>query len=273
MSATQKGGHVNRPATDIGTDRTVQRSIQGAIATITLNRPHVRNALTRDMIERLIETMHELATNPAIRVVVLTGADPAFCAGDDLRDATSQSPQEFAAVVEQLQRLTTTLFDLGKPVIAAINGAARGGGLELTLAADLRIAGQSATFACPEISFGLTATNGASVLLPRLIGAGRASEMLLTGRVYDATWALSVGLVSSVVPDDQLMEHATETAELIASGSPLATDLTRGLLREETSDLLSTMLAAELAACTTAYDSADTQARLAQFRVGPEETR
>jgi enoyl-CoA hydratase/carnithine racemase len=240
-------------------------SADGAIGRVTLNRPQVRNALSGSMLSELLEALRRLIEDERVRVVVLTGAGSAFCAGDDLREAASASPSEFAAVLDRMQRLTGLLVASPKPIVVAVNGPALGGGLELTLAADVRIAARSATFGCPEVSLGLVMTNGASLLLPRVIGAGRAAEMVLTGRVHDAGWALSAGLVGAVVPDDELAGQATEIAELIASRDPLALELTRGLLRRPVGDRLPDLLDAESAACMTAYGSEGTRARLDAF--------
>ncbi|MBC6460826.1 enoyl-CoA hydratase/isomerase family protein [Actinomadura sp. HBU206391] len=248
-------------------------SADGPIGRVTLNRPQVRNALSGAMLSELLEAVRSLIEDRRIRVIVLTGAGSAFCAGDDLREAASASPREFAEVLERMQTLTGMLVAAPKPVVVAVNGPALGGGLELTLAADVRIAARSATFGCPEVGLGLVMTNGASLLLPRVVGAGRAAEMALTGRIYDADWALSAGLVGAVVPDGDLAAHATEVAELIAARDPLALELTRDLLRRPVAAPLPAALEAESTACMTAYGSGEARLRLGAFLARGKERR
>jgi enoyl-CoA hydratase/carnithine racemase len=259
------------PVEETGGD--VLLSAEGPIGRVTLNRPRVRNALSGAMLSDLLEALRSLIEDPRIRVIVLTGAGTAFCAGDDLREAASASPREFAEVLERLQRLTGMLVAAPKPIVVAVNGPALGGGLELTLAADVRIAARSATFGCPEVSLGLVMTNGASLLLPRVVGAGRAAEMVLTGRVYDADWALSAGLVGAVVPDEDLAGHVTEVAELIATRDPLALELTRELLRRPVAAQLPDILEAESTACMTVYGRGEVRERLGTFLARGREPR
>ncbi|MBO2446522.1 enoyl-CoA hydratase/isomerase family protein [Actinomadura barringtoniae] len=234
-------------------------SVRGRVAVVTLNRPQVRNALSGEALKLLYERLDEAFGAPDVRAVVLTGAGPAFCAGDDLREAAGLDENAFAGTVESWQRITEVMLRSPVPVIAAINGPAIGGGLEITLACDVRVASSAAFFACPEVSLGLTATNGASVLLPALIGMGRASEMLIGGRRHDADWALSAGLVSAVVAPNALEPHAMELAELIASHSPAAVRLTRDLLRSPSAPALREALEQEANACVTAFRSSDSE--------------
>ena len=229
-------------------------SVRGKAAVVTINRPRVRNALSGETLRRLYEALDEAFGDPEVRVVVLTGAGSAFCAGDDLREAAGLDEDAFATTVASWQRITELLLGSPVPVIAAINGPAIGGGLEITLACDLRVASSEAFFVCPEVSLGLTATNGASVLLPALIGLGRATEMLISGRRYDADWALSAGLVSEIVAPDALESHVMELAGLIASHSQAAVRLTRDLLRPSA---VREALEQEANACVTAFRSSE----------------
>ncbi|MFF5260041.1 enoyl-CoA hydratase/isomerase family protein [Actinomadura viridis] len=220
---------------------------QGPVSVVTLNRPEVRNALSRRMLRDLLGVLAEAEGYENTGAIVLTGAGPGFCSGDDLSEAAGTDAEAFDESVGLLQRLTRTLLELRKPVIAAINGAAMGGGLELTLACDLRLAAQRAVFACPEVAWGLVVTNGASVLLPAVVGRGRARDMVLTGRTFDAAWALTSGLVGEVLPDDRLLDRAMAVAEGMASRSQ-AVRLTRRLLDDADREAVVSALAREAAA-------------------------
>ncbi|WP_168221218.1 enoyl-CoA hydratase/isomerase family protein [Actinomadura sp. WMMA1423] len=214
---------------------------------MTLNRPDVRNALSHRMLRELLGVLAELEGSAETGAIVLTGAGPGFCSGDDLSEAASTDAETFDESVGLLQRLTGKLLDMETPVIAAINGPAMGGGLELTLACDLRLASQHAVFACPEVAWGLVVTNGASVLLPAIVGHGRARDMVLTGRTFDPAWALTAGLVSEVLPGDRLVDRAVALAEEMASRSQ-AVRLTRRLLDHGGREAVAGALAREAAA-------------------------
>ncbi|HEX4815642.1 MAG TPA: enoyl-CoA hydratase/isomerase family protein [Nonomuraea sp.] len=202
---------------------------QGPVSVVTLNRPERRNALSRQMLCDLINALVEADGHDQTAAIVITGAGSAFCSGDDLTEAARTDAETFDETIEGLQRVTRVLLTSGKPSVAAINGAAMGGGLELTLACDLRVASRDAVFACPEVAWGLVCTNGASVLLPSIIGHGRARDMLLTGRTYDATWALAAGLVTEVLPGDQVLDRAVVCGAELSSRAQ-AVRLTRRLL-------------------------------------------
>ncbi|MDP4505038.1 enoyl-CoA hydratase/isomerase family protein [Nonomuraea turcica] len=204
---------------------------QGPVSVVTLNRPERRNALSRQMVCDLIDALVEADGHDQTAAIVLTGTGSAFCSGDDLSEAARTDTETFDETIEGLQRVTRVLLTSDKPSVAAINGAAMGGGLELTLACDLRMAGRDAVFACPEVAWGLVCTNGASVLLPSLVGHGRARDMLLTGRTYDATWALAAGLVSEVLPGDQVLDRAVALGAELASRAQ-AVRLTRRLISD-----------------------------------------
>lgn len=246
---------------------TVLLRVHEAVAVITLNRPQARNALSAGMLRRLLAVIDEVQRDSAIRAVVLTGSGSAFCAGDDLHEAARSGMTGFKRVVTLLQLLTRALIHLPVPVIAAINGPALGAGFELTLGCGLRIACAEAVFGCPEVTIGLTATNGASLLLANLIGAGRATEMLITGQSYSANWALSAGLISAVVSRQELQSRALALAELVASPPGLATRLTCDLLRPSGA-ALSQALEQEEAACLAAWQDPSARAAVAAFRSG-----
>ncbi|MET7397983.1 enoyl-CoA hydratase-related protein [Dactylosporangium sp. NPDC005572] len=192
-------------------------SVDAGVATLRLNRPERRNALNPELRARLAGALAELDRDEAVRVAVLTGSGKAFCAGVDLKDQTAPTGHELAGGTEPV---SAALARFRKPVIAAINGPAVGGGLELALAADLRVAGPHATFALTEARIGSMPGAGGTQRLPLLVGRAVAMKMLLTGRAIDAQEALRTGLVSDVVADLDAEAHAL--AGEIARCAPLS---------------------------------------------------
>src|SRR6266511_4608383 len=197
------------------------------VAIVTINRPDKRNALNIKTREEGTALLEQLRTNAAIRVVVITGAgDKAFIAGADIA--------EFAGRTAMMQRdvmtarsLFTAIDTFPKPIIAMINGYCLGGGCELALACDLRIASEAASFGQPEINLGIIPGGGGTQRLTRLVGEGRAMELILTGDIIDARTALAIGLVNHVVPADQLEAKTMEIANRIADKGPIALALAK----------------------------------------------
>jgi enoyl-CoA hydratase len=195
-----------------------------AVAVVTFNRPQVLNALNRAMLGELDEAMAACAADDGVRAVIVTGAgDKAFVAGADIRELaehTAAGGRDFSLAG---QRLFDRIENLGKPVIAAINGFALGGGCELAMACTLRIAADTAKIGQPEINLGLMPGYAGSQRLARLVGKGRAMEMMLTGVPISATEAERAGLVNRVVPAAALMNEARALAALLARNAPIAT--------------------------------------------------
>jgi enoyl-CoA hydratase len=205
---------------------------------ITLNRPERMNALSFDLVVPLREAIERVGADPDTRTVILTGAGRGFCSGLDLEDAGLPPGAEGLPVSRIATRAMSTMSDLvpamraiPQPIVAAIHGPAYGGGMCLCFGADIRIAGESARFRGAGITNGLTGTElGVSFLLPRLIGAARAHEILLSGREVDAREAERIGMVSRVVPDADLLEAAFEVAEGIGELSPHGVAMTKQVL-------------------------------------------
>jgi enoyl-CoA hydratase len=205
---------------------------------ITLNRPDVLNAMSIDMVIELHDALEACADDNECSVVILTGTGRAFCSGLDLKDYGIipnidglQVGQIAQRSMRYYSRLIPTMRRMHQPIIAAINGPAYGGGMCLSLGAELRIAGERAEFNSTGIVNGLTSTElGASWLLPRLIGAAHSNEILLTGRVVDASDALRMGLVSQVVPDDELLPAALTLAERMSSFSRYGLAMTKDVI-------------------------------------------
>lgn len=204
------------------------------VALVTLNRPRHLNALTLDMVDQIASTFQDLGRQPRCRAVVVTGAGRGFCSGLDIEhfltrtgnrqagsSARLDSQERFAAMVRAVRATRP-------PVIAAVNGPVAGAGFGLALAADVRLASSSARFHVAAIKIGLSAGEcGISYHLPRYVGTSRALEIMLTGRPVDAEEADRIGLVSRVVPDDQLMDASLATADAICTNSPFAVSMTK----------------------------------------------
>jgi enoyl-CoA hydratase len=205
------------------------------IVQLTLNRPEKLNALTTEMVQSLHAHLDEIATDASVRVVILTGGGRGFCAGLDL-GGYGEAPhtegfgrtQAGFAVQKHIASLIPHLRSLPQPVIAAVNGAAAGGGFALVLGSDIRIAARSARFNAAFIRIGLSACDiGTSWVLPRLVGASRAQELMLTGRIFDAEEAYRIGLVVDLVDDGTLLDTAIAKARQVMLNTPFGVALTK----------------------------------------------
>jgi len=194
------------------------------IATITINRPEVRNALTQALMGELGHAIDQAESDEDVRVLILTGAgDRAFVAGADIKEVAARNTLTELGQNSRLRRgVCSRLEHLFKPSIAAVNGYALGGGCELALSCTFRIAAETAQFGQPEINLGIIPGLGGTQRLARLVGKGKAMEMILTGDFIDAQEAYRIGLVNKVVPADRLMDEARAFAKKLASKSPLA---------------------------------------------------
>ncbi len=223
---------------------------QDGIATITFNRPDVLNALTFEIYAQLRDLMSELRRDDQIRVVIITGAGKAFCAGGDvykiigeLIERDMRDHLEFARMTGELIR---NMRLLDKPIIAAVNGMAAGAGAVIALAADLRIASDQAKFAFLFTKVGLTGADmGSAYLLPRVVGQGRATELLMLGDTIDAETASAYGLVNRVVQHDDLMNAAREWAERLKRGPAFALAMTKTMINNEWNMDLASAIEAE----------------------------
>lgn len=204
---------------------------------IRLNRPHVMNALTRDMVSDINAALDSAALDTECRVVILTGTGKGFCSGQDMAAANARNTLSPSGVVEkmhwqeQFAGMVRRIRAMPQPVIAAVNGVAVGAGMAIALAADIRIASPAARFLIGSVRIGLSAgESGISYHLPRLIGAGRAFEIELTGRAVEAAEALSLGLVTQIADGETLMSAALEQAQAILANSPFSVVQTKKLM-------------------------------------------
>jgi enoyl-CoA hydratase len=240
-----------------------EREGDGTVLTITLNRPEVRNAIDRRMIHEIASELGDAALDPEVRVIIFTGAgNKSFAAGADIAELKDRG------VLEALERINAGLFkrieEHPVPTIAAICGYALGGGCELAMACDIRIAGESAKLGQPEVGLGIIPGAGAIQRMPRLIGLGRAKELILTGRIVDAKEAEQIGLVNRVVPDAEVLLDAKATARKIAEQGPLAIKVAKAALNasaggSSASDALDALGQAIL------FESSDKHQRMAAF--------
>jgi len=205
------------------------------IATITINRPEALNALNEETINEIQARLDDAEKDDSIKVIIITGAgDRAFSAGADLKMMKGASPVKGTELSRHGQHLCNHIESLRKPVIAAINGYALGGGIELAMACDIRIASENAQIGQPEINVGLIPGWGGTQRLPRYVGKGIAKEMIFTGRRIDARTAERLGLVNSVVPADQLKAKVKELALELAGKPPIAIRLSKTLVNNST---------------------------------------
>lgn len=210
---------------------------EGHILTLTLNRPDRLNAISRTMLRELSSKLVEANTDPEVRVVILTGSGRGFCSGLDLVDSqaggigSGTSNDQPKQLFNLHDAPITVMWNLDKPVIAAINGGAAGYGMDLALLADIRIAGEKAKMAAVMVKRNVVPESGGTWLLPRLIGWAKAAEIYYRGRTLNAKESLEMGLVNEVVPDDQLMPTARQWAQEIAANAPLAVQTTKRMMR------------------------------------------
>jgi enoyl-CoA hydratase/carnithine racemase len=205
---------------------------EGQVALITLNRPHADNAITTEMGARLTEVIETIAVKTEVRVVILTGAgDRAFSVGSDLRQRKNMTKEDWLRQRQDFDRTLYTVRELRKPIFAAVNGTAYGGGSELAQSTDFIIAAESATFGQPEAMLGLAAGGGSPALLPRLLPRGKALQMLMTGDPITAAEAYRLGMVNEVHPPGELIGAAMRVATKIASNSPTAVQAVKRAVR------------------------------------------
>lgn len=244
--------------------------IAGGIATITLNRPEKLNAFTGEMMDDWVAALEDCRTSAAVRAVVMTGTGRAFTTGGDVESFSGsalQTPQGIRDyLIKGSQRLIRKIAELDKPVIAALNGFATGGGLDIALACDIRFAAESARFAETYAKMGLIPGMGGAYLLPRIVGVAKALELFWSTDWVDAREAERIGLVNKVLPDAELMEGALAFARKAADGAPLAVQTIKRLVRAGLGQDLTTALDMVASEMTVVRSSADHKEALAAFK-------
>ncbi|WP_373501698.1 enoyl-CoA hydratase-related protein [Desulfococcus sp.] len=243
----------------------VERTDQ--IAILTLNRPQMMNSFNFDMLRALRDQVDALRFDPDIRVVVITGAgDRAFCAGADLKERATLSPVQVKEFIFTIRNLFTAIEQLPKPVIAAVNGIALGGGTELALASDVRIASSGATMGLTETRLAIIPGAGGTQRLPRLVGKGKAKELIFTGRRVEAAEALGIGLVNQVCEPGELLDACKKMAGMMCETGPIAIEQAKYAVNYGMETDLATGLAIESNAYWVTIPTEDRLEGLAAFR-------
>ncbi len=241
----------------------VERS--GAVAIVTVNRPDKRNALDGETRGAFLDTLERLRADRAVRVTVLTGAgDKAFIAGADIAEFASRTPVEQYRA-SRMPSVYQAADSFPKPLIAMINGYCLGGGNELAMACDIRIASDQARFGQPEVNLGIIPGGGGTQRLPRLVGLGMAFKLIYSGQIVDAAEALRIGLVDEVVPHAELKARTLLLAETIAAKSPVALQLIKEAIRASVRAPLDEGLGHEQSLFALAFASRDKQEGVAAF--------
>jgi len=240
---------------------------EDGVATITLNRPEKLNAMNTEMTYELIQASREVGEDESIRAVIITGAGRGFCSGADLSsdDFKITSPSAALKLLEPARTLIMGIREMPKPVIAAVNGPAVGGGCSLVLACDIIIASEKARFGLPFVLRGLHPDFGGTYFLPRMIGVAKANDLILTGRMIDASEADKIGMISRVVPEDKLESVTRELVMTLAKGAPLAISMTKASINKVLQMDLTTALECEARAQSILMMSEDFRESTAAF--------
>jgi enoyl-CoA hydratase len=203
--------------------RTILYKKESGVGTVCINRPQALNALNSEVFHDLYEVFNEINTDNEVKVIIITGAgDKAFVAGTDITEMKSRSSLEIRSFAMAARKANEAVYNLGKPVIAAISGFALGGGLELAMACDLRVCSENAKFGQPEINLGIIPGGGGTQRLTRLVGMTKAKELIFTGDMIDAQTALGIGFVNKVVPNGKVMDEAKALAQKILGKGAVA---------------------------------------------------
>lgn len=245
----------------------LKSEIRGNIAVLTLNRPEVMNAFNFELLKALKQKVHDIRFDPTVRVVIITGSgEKAFCAGADLKERVTLSEVQVKEFIYTIRNLFSDIAGLNKPVIAAVNGVALGGGTELALACDIRLASENAVMGLTETRLAIIPGAGGTQRLPRLIGSGRAKELIFTGRRVGAEEALSIGLVNRVWPKESLLDEAFKMGERICEAGPIAIEQAKYAIDAGLETDLNTGLAIESNAYWLTIPTEDRLEGLAAFR-------
>ncbi len=204
-------------------DNVLSREEENGVVTLTLNRPEVMNSFNFQLLHALKEQIESVRFNRDVRVVIITGAgQKAFCAGADLKERTSLSPDQVKEFIFTIRNLFTSIEQLNKAVIAAVNGVALGGGTELALACDIRLASMNASMGLTETRLAIIPGAGGTQRLPRLVGRGKAKELIFTGQRIGAQEALNIGLVNQICEPNDLLDECKKMAAMICETGPIA---------------------------------------------------
>lgn len=235
----------------------VELTQRGHVGIITMNRPETLNALSSDMLHELSNALDEAEKNEDIFVLIIIGAGRAFVAGADISEMTTMNVAQAKALADMGNNIYLRLENMGKPTIAAINGFALGGGCELALSCDIRIASEKAKFGQPEVGLGIIPGFGGTQRMARIVGTGIALELILTGKTIDANYAMNIGLVNHMVPHDKLMDTALDLADTISSQAQLAVRSSKQAVRRGIQCDMDTAATYEALAFAVCFDTED----------------
>ena len=239
---------------------------RGAVAVIRLNRPRVLNAMNKQLWLDLQAAMEAVRTDPAVRVLIITGEGRAFSTGADLKESKDRSLEDYRDYLVELQEASRKIIRFEKPTIAAINGYALGSGYELALACDIRIAAEEALIGSPEARVTSSVTGGAMRLVQDLVGPGKARELLFTAEYIDGKEAERIGLVNRAVPLDRLMDETLEMAEKVAKNSSFSMKMIKkGFLMAQGEVSLDALMDYEIEACLACVSTKERQDSLKDF--------
>jgi enoyl-CoA hydratase len=239
--------------------------MDGAVATITLSRPGKRNSMSQKMFAELAVTVGQVAGENDVRVLIIRGDKGTFCAGDDLSELGAMEPSEVRSFLAGVQDTCTRIESLEIPVLAAVEGFALGGGLELALSCDLILVSEDAQLGLPEVNLGIIPGLGGTIRLPKRTGLGRAREMIYSGRIATAKEALGMGLADAVFSNDRFKEEVHKVAALLASKSPTALALAKSTLNRGMDASLEAGLALEREAFAYCFSLPDAKEGISAF--------
>lgn len=238
----------------------------GAICTVTINRPEKLNAMNMDVAKALISTFEEVSRDESVRVVILTGqGSKAFSAGADIAYMSGISADESVLYAQLGQQVTNTIEQTPQPVIAAVNGFALGGGCEVALSCDIRIASEGARLGQPEVTIGIPPGWGGTQRLMRIVGVANAKDLVYTGRMVKADEAMRIGLVNKVVPPDSLMDEARKMAQTISTNSSMGVRMSKVAINRGRNSDLDTGLSIELLAWRNCFTHPDRKTMMEAF--------
>jgi len=248
-------------------DNILLKDEQDGVILLTLNRPEVMNSFNFDLLHVLKKQIEDVKFKPEIRVIIITGTgEKAFCSGADLKERVTLSPIQVKEFIFTIRNLFTSIEQLNKPVIAAVNGIALGGGTELALASDIRIASMNASMGLTETRLAIIPGAGGTQRLPRIVGRGKAKELIFTGRRVNAKEALQIGLVNAICEKDELIPEAMKMAAMICETGPIAIEQAKYAINYGLETDLHTGLAIESNAYWVTIPTEDRLEGLAAFR-------
>lgn len=243
----------------------IKLEFESHIGWIILNRSEKLNILDFDVLKEMHEAVDELENNSGVKVIVITGAGKAFSAGADIKYLSEAGPMEAMSLAKETQRIAGMIESCPKPVIAEINGIALGGGLEIALACDIRIASETAKLGLPEINLGLIPGGGGTQRLPKLIGHAISKEMIFTGKIIDAMGALEIGLLNYMVPQDKLRDKVRQIALEMAGKSPHALKAAKLAINYSIYDSVQTKLEIEADLFGMLFDTSEAKSGIRSF--------